>query len=67
MNAVTAEVAASLDTPFYDLMPDLPDERDYWLSDGEHQSTAGAEAQARLYAAYLVENDVIPPLPLQSS
>lgn len=67
MNTVTAEVAHSLETPFYDLMADLPDERDYWLSDGEHQSAAGTEAQAQRYAAFLVENGVIPPLPLQSS
>jgi hypothetical protein len=65
MNATTAQVAADMDTPFYDLMANLADDADYWLADGEHQSAAGAEAQARLYAAYLVENDVIPPLPLQ--
>ncbi len=65
MNTVTTQVAADMGTPYYDLMANLPDNSDFWLSDGEHQSAAGAKAQAQLYAAYLVENDVIPPPDLQ--
>lgn len=60
-NAVTQQVAEELDTLFYDLMTNLADDPDYWLRDGEHQALAGTSEQARQYAAYLVENQIIPP------
>ena len=60
-NAITRRVAEDLDTLFYDLMGSLPDDRDLWLSDGEHQTAAGAAEQARQYAAYLIETGIILP------
>lgn len=60
MNAVTAGIAAGLDTLYYDLMANLPDDRDLWHEDGEHQSAAGTTEQARQYAAFLAEMQVIP-------
>jgi hypothetical protein len=59
-NTLTAQVATELETPFYDLMATLPANPDFWLADGEHQAPPGAEAQARLYAAYLAESGLLP-------
>jgi hypothetical protein len=60
MNAVNTRVATDLDTLYYDLMGSLPENADYWYEDGEHQTVAGTEEQARRYAAYLVESGVLP-------
>ena len=60
-NAITRHLAEEFDAPFYDLQANLPQDRDLWLSDGEHQSAAGTLEQARQYAAYLVETGVISP------
>jgi hypothetical protein len=56
-------VAAETNSPFYDLMGNLAVNRAYWVEDGYHQSPLGSEEQARLYAAFLVENNLIPPPP----
>ncbi|MAS32844.1 MAG: hypothetical protein CL610_02480 [Anaerolineaceae bacterium] len=60
MNGVTTQVAGEMDTLYYDLMANLPENRDYWHEDGEHQTAAGTTEQARQYAAFLVESHVLP-------
>lgn len=58
-NQVVTEVADELDTPYFDMMGILPHNADFWYDDGVHQSRHGAAEQARLYAAYLVENGLL--------
>lgn len=58
-NAVTRELAAAFDLPYFDLMANLPEDETLWFFDGEHQSPEGARLQAELYAAYLVESGLI--------
>ena len=60
MNEVNTRVAADLDTLYYDLMGNLPENAEYWHFDGEHQTAAGTEEQARQYAAYLAESGALP-------
>jgi lysophospholipase L1-like esterase len=60
-NEVVKRLAQDMDVPLIDLMGELPEDPDYWLFDYEHQSVAGTHVQAQLYAAFLVENDLIPP------
>lgn len=59
-NAVIAQVAQETDAYFYDMMGALPESSQYWYFDGEHQTPDGAREQAALYAAYLVEQGIIP-------
>jgi lysophospholipase L1-like esterase len=68
MNAVTQQVAQDMDTLFYDLMANLPQDEALWHSDGEHQKPAGTAEQARQYAAYLIASGVLPaPQPTGNS
>jgi lysophospholipase L1-like esterase len=62
-NLLIEQVATETNTLYYDLMGNLSVNQDYWLSDDIHQSPLGAEEQARLYAAFLIENELVPPLP----
>ncbi len=58
-NAITARLAEELDLPYYDLTENIPYNPDFWI-DGMHFTEAGAAEQARQYAAFLVENDLLP-------
>lgn len=60
LNQVIRDVADTTDASLIDLEQVLPTNPDYWLSDEVHQSTAGAHAQAEIYAAYLDDNALIP-------
>lgn len=59
-NAVAARLAADTGAAFYDLMGSFPHNRDYWFVDGMHLTPAGTIEQARQYAAFLVEQGLIP-------
>lgn len=63
-NEVIRKVASEMDTLFYDLAgSDFPMVSEFWFGDHVHQSVEGHAEQARRYAAYLVEEGVIPSPP----
>lgn len=57
-NTLLVELATALDVP---LIPfDMTDDAALW-QDGMHMTAAGTAEQAAQYAAFLIENDLIPP------
>jgi lysophospholipase L1-like esterase len=58
-NAIMQQAAADTGAAFYDLFTNLPYDRAFWLDDGYHQSPVGTVAQARLYAAFIVDAGLI--------
>jgi hypothetical protein len=58
-NNILKQISDETDAKFYNLMANLPHEKAYWL-DGIHFSATGSHEQAKLYAAFLVENNLIP-------
>ena len=61
-NKIVAELAEEFDLAHYDLFANLPLDATYWI-DGIHLNGVGTFEQAQLYADFLIENDLIPPLP----
>jgi lysophospholipase L1-like esterase len=59
-NEVTREVTRELNVLFYDLQANLPYGADLWQSDGSHLSKKGTREQAERFAAYIVEQGLIP-------
>ncbi|MFQ3647967.1 MAG: GDSL-type esterase/lipase family protein [Anaerolinea sp.] len=57
-NAITQELAETLDVPFYDLYATMPYGEQYWL-DGFHMSTLGTYEQAVRYADFLIAEGLI--------
>ena len=53
-NAIIRQVADDTSAEFYDLYGNMPYGREYWISDGYHQSSYGCEEQARQYAAFIM-------------
>lgn len=60
-NTIVRTVASEMEVHLYDLAASMPDDPALWQGDGEHQTGAGSEEQARQYAAWLVETGIIPP------
>jgi hypothetical protein len=58
-NVIIRALGSELEIPVIDLARELPLNRDYWL-DTMHMSETGTTEQAHLYAAYLVENNLLP-------
>lgn len=56
-NALLLELAAELAVPIVNL--DMPDIAEDWI-DGMHMTATGTARQAAQYAAFLVENDLLP-------
>jgi len=61
-NAITQAVAAEMNQPLIDLAAEFPVNGEYWEIDGVHMLAAGTRQQAQRYAAFLVENELIPAL-----
>jgi|GEM_PF-657019 len=62
-NALLIDFAAEMDVPVIDFAAaDVIDSPEYWI-DGMHMLPGGTRAQAEFYAAYLIENDLLPPPP----
>ena len=59
-NAIIQRLAEENDLPYYDLMGDFAHDIGYWL-DGLHMTPTGTHEQAEQYAAFLIENNLIPP------
>lgn len=60
-NRIIRQVAEEMDAPFYDLVADLDIHNpDYWEWTGYHQSPTAAREQADLYAAFLIEEGLLP-------
>lgn len=59
-NAITQSVAADMNKPVIDLAADFPVDESYWEADGVHMLADGTRQQAERYAAFLVDNDLIP-------
>lgn len=58
-NAITRQLAQEYRLPFYDFAAAIPYDASLWL-DGLHLNAAGTAEQARQYATFLVENDLLP-------
>ncbi len=61
-NAIIRRVAEAMDVAFYDLMGNMPHNRDFW-TDGRHCTPLGTHEQASQYAAFMVAEGLLPPLP----
>lgn len=59
-NAITRRLAEEFDLPYYDLAANFPVNPDFWDTDGIHMLPPGTREQARQYAAFLVENGLLP-------
>lgn len=59
MNAVVREVAAATGAHLYDFAAAFPEDRKNY-TDGIHVTRAGARLKARLFAAELLEHDLVP-------
>jgi lysophospholipase L1-like esterase len=62
-NAITERLAEALNVPFYDLAGNMPSDESLWI-DGLHMTPAGTQEMAAQYAAFLIENGLL-PLPVQ--
>jgi lysophospholipase L1-like esterase len=60
MNVIIARLADELDVPYYDLMGHMPYNPDYWEWSGYHQSPACTHYQAQQYAAFLIDQGMLP-------
>jgi lysophospholipase L1-like esterase len=58
-NAIVQQIADDYQVPFYDLAAVLSPDPAYWV-DGMHVNARGAEEQARYYAAFMVEENLLP-------
>ena len=58
-NAILAELASTMGVNYYDLLANMPYATAYWI-DGIHVTAAGAREQAAEYAAFLVEQGLLP-------
>ena len=58
-NQVMATIASDLDVPYYDFAVDMPEDMQYWV-DGLHVNANGARIQAERFAAFIVENGLLP-------
>ncbi len=58
-NTITRQLAAEFNIPLIDLAETMPYNAAFW-QDGLHMTTVGAREQAQQYAAFLVENGLIP-------
>lgn len=58
-NDIMANIAVDLGTHFYDLVPDMPKDREYW-ADNRHMNAQGNRIRAEFIAAYLHEASVLP-------
>lgn len=58
-NVITQALAEEYDLPLIDFAQNVPYDADLW-QDGLHLSAKGAEEQARQYARFLVDNDLLP-------
>ncbi len=59
-NAITRRLADELAVPYVDLAANFPVEASFWDLDGFHMLPPGTQEQARQYAAFLVENELLP-------
>lgn len=59
-NAITRRIAEDMDIAYIDLAADYPVNSANWEADAIHLLASGTREQAQLYAAFLVENDLIP-------
>lgn len=59
-NAITEALAQEFALPLVDLAETLPVDASYWEPDGVHFVATGTREQAQQYAAFLVENDLLP-------
>ena len=62
MNAVMKRVCARNDVPCYDFAADFPRTKEYF-DDGRHVNKKGAQLKARLFARFIVENDLVGDAP----
>lgn len=60
-NQVLQKLATTMNIPIIDLHAMMTDNSDYW-ADRAHFNIEGAKQQAALYAAFLVEEGLLPPL-----
>jgi len=65
-NDIVRNLGVELGVPVYDLAQSMPENIAFWI-DTMHMSAAGTREQAAQYAAFLVENDLLPPPPKQES
>lgn len=56
-NEIVAQLGAAVDVPV--ATPEMPQQAPYWI-DGMHMTARGAAEQAAQYAAFLIENDLLP-------
>lgn len=57
-NTVSREVAAKLSLPFFDFAQVMPLDDELW-DDGRHNTAAGARRKAELFAAFLVDRNLL--------
>lgn len=62
-NALIRDIGREIAIPVIDFASsDILDSPEHWL-DGMHMTASGTASQAEFYAAYLVENNLLPPPP----
>ena len=59
-NALTRHIAADLGIPYIAFAEELPVNSSYWEPDGVHMLAEGTYEQARRYAAFLHNNELLP-------
>jgi len=58
MNSVLKEIAADTEVSFYDFARDFPIDKDYF-TDGRHVTEKGSRLKAKLFAKFIIENNLI--------
>jgi hypothetical protein len=59
-NAITRRLADEWAVPYMDLAATFPVDASFWDVDGFHMLPPGTQEQARQFAAFLVENELLP-------
>jgi lysophospholipase L1-like esterase len=59
-NAIIRQLADEMSVPLYDLAENLPLDRNLWSDDGIHMYAPGTHEQAREYANFLIEENLLP-------
>jgi lysophospholipase L1-like esterase len=59
-NVIARDLAEELDVPLYDLVENLPIDGEFWEVDGIHLIAKGTREQAKQYAQFLDEMELLP-------
>jgi hypothetical protein len=60
MNQAIKSVAEKTSAHLFDFAASFPDDKQYYCSDGVHVTTEGVKLKAKLFADYIVDNNLLP-------